>query len=929
MKKIKYMIFTVSMCIIMAFPSTIPVLPTRNLVAQAAAVTVSTGISVPGKVTASSLIVRSKPAKNGARLQIRGKNVSLPKNTKVTILKEVINNKGKWYYVSGKWNGTTVKGYVSSDYVKLTLASKVPALVNKNTKVKIRTGASNKKAYLKVGGKAVALKTTTMNITGETTTSGEKWFKVSFKFEGKTRTGYIKGMDTKFKGKKTTTKTQAPKSSYVTTATGYSIPGVVTATSLNVRTKAGRTAPILKSGSKNVAIKNKVRVTILKEAIVKNEKWYYVSFKSGNKTLKGYVLSDYIKIATTKINGQVNSKKNVSIKTGASDKKPNLKVSGKAVSLKPKANITIISEHKPAGVKWFKVTFKHSGKTQTGYIKILDTIFKKTEKAKAPEKETPKEEEKKPSENDKGKSGQVNGTTVRVRAGAGTSHPQIRDKSNQLIYLNTGQEVTIKSESRVGSTVWYEISFDYQGTTYTGHISGDYVVINNEEVTEKPDDNKKPDLVLDDKEFEKALEKQGFPESYKSSLRTLHKQHPLWQFEAFHTGLDWDVVIKNQNKLGKNLITNSKNIAWKSLDTGAYNWKTDKFIPYDGSIWVTASKEALEYYIDPRNFLNQSEIFQFELLSYQKAYQTKAGVESILLNTPMYNTSYTYTDDQTKKKVTTTYGDTFIKAAENSLVSPYHLASRVKQEVVVNKTTLSSSVTGNVAGYKGYYNFFNIGATHSTVSGGAVANGLNYAKNGSGNKTTDKLYMIPWNSPYKSIVGGSNFIGSSYINRGQNTVYLQKFNATSSSTYTHQYMANVEAPKAEAAKTYAGYSAMEDIPIVFRIPVYNKMPKNACPQPKNKLNPNNWLKTLSVAGYNLTPTFKVEDLEGTVYNLIVPGKIAGVNISAKPVSSTAKVSGSGYVPLSYGDNKVTITVTAENKSTRKYSINIVRDNNTK
>ena len=64
-----------------------------------------------------------------------------------------------------------------------------------------------------------------------------------------------------------------------------------------------------------------------------------------------------------------------------------------------------------------------------------------------------------------------------------------------------------------------------------------------------------------------------------------------------------------------------------------------------------------------------------------------------------------------------------------------------------------------------------------------------------------------------------------------------------------------------------------------------------------------------------------------VYSLIVPGKIEGVNISATPVSSKASVSGTGYMPLSYGNNSVTITVTAENQSIREYTIIIVRDMN--
>lgn len=963
MKKKSQILFTMLTCVILAFPTTITL--QKNNIAQASTVTASTNISVPATITASSLKVRTKANKTGTQLKFNGKNVSLINKTKITILKEVITDKEKWYYISAKWSGTIIKGYVSSDYVKLTLSSKVPAAVNSSTQIKIHTGASDTKPYLKVGSKTVALRTTALSIVGEVTTSGEKWYKVTFSFLGKTRTGYIKGIDTKFKsstsGKtkstdtSTTTKTSTSTTNttkYVTKATSDSIPAIVIATNLNVRTKASKSGSQLKVSNKNVSLKSKAKVIIQKEVIVSNEKWYYVSFKWNSKTQKGYVLSDYIKIATTKIPGAVNSKKSVSMRTGASDKKAYLKVSKKTVTLKTGTPLLVIAEYTTSGVKWYKVTFNYLGKTRTGYMKATDAIFKKKiEEVKEPTDdentskpdntnttpETPPDNES-PADNDAVRTGVVTGDKLRVRTGTGTNYAPVYDSVNSLIYLYSGHEVTIKAETIMNTTKWYEITFKYGNTTYDGYVSGDYIKIIDE--PKKPEDTVPtippviPDNgdntgivdvpILSDAEFEASLSNQDFPESYKSYLRELHMEYPHWQFEAYQTGLDWNVAIANQNKIGKNLITNSKNIGWKSIDTGAYNWKTDKFIPYDGSTWVTASKEAIEYYMDPRNFLTKSGIFQFELLCYKREYQTKDGVESILLNTALYNMPYTYIDEFTNEEITTTYGDTFIKGAEVSQVSPYHLVTRVKQEVVTGRTTLSSSVSGNVSGYQGYFNFFNIGATHSTGAGGAVANGLNYAKNGSSSLITNELYMIPWDSPYKAIVGGSNFIGSSYINRGQDTVYLQKFNVTPVSTHSHQYMANVEAAKAEASKTYAGYSAMMNIPIVFRIPVYSNMPEYQSPQPVLALNPNNWLKSLSVDGYELTPTFKIEDLEGTGYNLIVPGNIEGVNLSATAVSTKATISGNGYIPLNVGNNQVTIMVTAENQDVREYTINIVR-----
>ena len=177
------------------------------------------------------------------------------------------------------------------------------------------------------------------------------------------------------------------------------------------------------------------------------------------------------------------------------------------------------------------------------------------------------------------------------------------------------------------------------------------------------------------------------------------------------------------------------------------------------------------------------------------------------------------------------------------------MASRSKQEIVTSSTSLSSSVSGKVSGYEGLYNFYNIGATHSTAAGGAIINGLKYAQSGTPGKqysstlSFNDYIMIPWNNSYRSIVGGAAFIGYNYIQRGQNTVYLEKFNVTENSTYSHQYMANVEAAASESAKTAAAYRQLADTPILFSIPVYQNMPATACPAPVDKKNPNNWLKT--------------------------------------------------------------------------------------
>ena len=182
-----------------------------------------------------------------------------------------------------------------------------------------------------------------------------------------------------------------------------------------------------------------------------------------------------------------------------------------------------------------------------------------------------------------------------------------------------------------------------------------------------------------------------------------------------------------------------------------------------------------------------------------------------------------------------TYADLILKAAITSKVSPYHLASRIKQEV--GPFLSHSSISGTVEGYKGLYNFYNIGATSSAEPMGAIINGLKYARDGKGaSQETKNKYLIPWDNKEKAITGGGIFIGSSYINVGQNTVYFQKFHVTDTKggeLFWHQYMTNVLAPYSESKSIYQGYknNGLIDSPMHFIIPIYNNMPEIATSNP--------------------------------------------------------------------------------------------------
>ena len=314
----------------------------------------------------------------------------------------------------------------------------------------------------------------------------------------------------------------------------------------------------------------------------------------------------------------------------------------------------------------------------------------------------------------------------------------------------------------------------------------------------------------------------SFPDSYQPYLRELAKKHPNWKFTAIYTNLDWNYVINQESIFGKNLVPKNYGDAWKNTTPGQYNIEID-------SGWVDSSRQAVEYCMDPRNFLNEVRFFQFEGLSFDSNTNNLDGIEKILYGTEFYNTRVSYFDNVGNIiNMNEKYGDLILRGGQVSKVSPYHLASRIKQEV--GPFLSHSSISGKVETFEGLYNFYNIGATSSAEPMGAIKKGLQYAKDGKGaSQATKDKYLIPWNTKERAITGGGIFIGSSYINVGQNTIYLQKFDVNdnrSSNLFSHQYMTNVLAPYSESKSIYSGYkkSGLLEMPMSFIIPIFNNMP---------------------------------------------------------------------------------------------------------
>lgn len=483
--------------------------------------------------------------------------------------------------------------------------------------------------------------------------------------------------------------------------------------------------------------------------------------------------------------------------------------------------------------------------------------------------------------------GSCTADVLNVRRGAGTGY----SKTGTVSY---GDSLAILSETTDSSGAkWYKISCG----SVTGYVSAAYV-----QLTSSGSQGSS------DADFESYMTKQGFPESYKPYLRKLHEQHPKWIFTAQKLGVDWNTALKEECVVGRNLVHSSALASWKSMEKGAYDFNGGYWYGLDGS-WVAASKEIIMYYMDPRNFLNDTYIFMFENQSYDPSYQTESGVKTILADTFM---SGSYTCPDTKKKYT--YSQTFMDAAKKSGVSPYHLASRCRNEQGVNGAPQS---LGTVKGYENYFNFFDIQA-YATSTMTAAEMGCKYAK------TTNPTYLLPWTNQYKSIVGGSIFLGTGYITKDQDTLYLQKFDMVDGGNglYYHQYMTCVFGQANEAISLKNAYS--QDIlnsAMEFKIPVYNNMPDKLCPKPTSSGDNNNYLKSLSVSGTSISPKF---DKFTASYTAKVNAEVSSVTVNANPLGKSAKVSGKGKVSLKTGENTVKVTCTAASGVKRTYTIKITR-----
>ena len=467
--------------------------------------------------------------------------------------------------------------------------------------------------------------------------------------------------------------------------------------------------------------------------------------------------------------------------------------------------------------------------------------------------------------------------------------------SSELVTLPAGSCVYITSVVCVDEEPrWAHVIFDINEYCYEGYIQFELLSVSYD-----------ADLMAAD-------ETRAFPADYQSALNALHQAHPNWVFKPVYVGDTFDYAVGQQMAVASRaLVSTYYNECFRSMLDRDYNWQTNTWKAWEPG-WAGASEETVRYYMDPRNFLNENDIFMFESLTYEK-YQEEDVVEAALANTFMANTNVPGEEY--------TYAWLFCWIGEKYDINPVALASRVRQEQGAGTSDL---ISGKYSGYEGLYNYFNIQATGSTKDE-IIKNGLKEAKTGSTIMMPDGTVSSgAWDTPSKAVIGGSLKFANLYILKNQNTLYAQKFDYDGkyNGKYWHQYMTNIMAPYSEGNQVRRSYSKsgqMENS-FVFLIPVYDERPTES-PKPQERKNQNSCLKSLTVNDQEVITAF---DKTQKDFYYSVGEKTVYANVRVKTASSSATLKFSNIGSMSHKVEVSTITVTAEDGTQTQYRLFVGR-----
>ena len=149
----------------------------------------------------------------------------------------------------------------------------------------------------------------------------------------------------------------------------------------------------------------------------------------------------------------------------------------------------------------------------------------------------------------------------------------------------------------------------------------------------------------------------------------------------------------------------------------------------------------------------------------------------------------------------------------------------------------------------------------------------------------------------------------------------QKMNDTATFPYSFSVKATSSGTitcSTSGAKMVEGRSPNEWKSVSGEVSVTVKEP-TVIKKPTREYSSNNYLKSLAIDGFDISPSFDKETKE---YSVEVPNDVEKVVIKATKDDSSASISGDGEIKVTEGLNKIEVKVTAENGNEKVYVINV-------
>lgn len=282
-----------------------------------------------------------------------------------------------------------------------------------------------------------------------------------------------------------------------------------------------------------------------------------------------------------------------------------------------------------------------------------------------------------------------------------------------------------------------------------------------------------------------------YPNLYEQ-LIALKRKYPNWNFQIYNTNWDWNQFINFQTEVPSRALIESWNFTRRGANWVDPNYRNQSYdTDTDRGRWKKASRAAVEYFVDPRTYLNERDIFAF--LNTDPNYAPKMDIESQKANVRKILTGTKFEK----------YVDVVVKVCmeENAVSST--IAALLKQENGPEINPLNVGMSGN-------------------GTGNVLESGMNYAKSRG------------WNNFESGLRGGVKLVARGYGASGQNTKHSIKFNYVTNKP-SLQYMQNIEAPMTEGMMVRNGVLAsdpyLNKFTYNFLIPIFHNMPNEACKSP--------------------------------------------------------------------------------------------------